>query len=116
MCMRLENFGPGAENSMTHDLGDGAPVLGAKKFKVRHGNVLAAGKLENGAGKRWAGAENSLTHEMGEWASLVTPRLAKGGFFIFPYRGVGVFGWLVHAPWHGAVKNVHAAGKFWPRG
>ena len=91
-------------------------MIGAKKFKARHRNVLAAGKRCPGAGKRWPGAENSLTHEMGEWASLVTPRLAKGGIFIFPYRGEGVFGWLERAPWHGAVKNVHAAGKFWPRG
>ena len=56
-------------------------------------------------------ADDSVPHDMGEWAGLVTPRVAGGGFFIFPYRGEGVFGWLERAPWHGAVKNVRAA---WP--
>jgi hypothetical protein len=69
----------------------------------------AARKSVRAAGKHWPGAADSVPHDVGGSAGLVTPRVARGEIFIFPYRGEGVFGWLERAPWHGAVKNVHAA-------
>ena len=44
---------------------------------------------------------------MGDLATLVTPRVARAEFLVFPYGGEGVFGCIEWAPWHGAVNNVH---------
>ena len=89
---------PAAENYMPHAMGGGAHARCGTKMPMRQGKTVTA-------------AENFMPHDVGEWAGSVTPRVARGEFFIFPYRGEGVFGWLERAPWHGAVKNVPAA---WP--
>lgn len=70
-----------AEDSMPHDM------VGRRPGTLRYGNVHAAGKNQPAAAKTVTAAEDFMPHDMGGWAGLVTPRVARGEFFIFPYRG-----------------------------